>query len=163
MFRLAHKGDFESILKIQEENLIHNTNPEMGFLVYPITQADLEKYKVFVVEENNEILGYFAGTKLEDGLFANLFVDRVNKEYFYGKHVVLSPEIKGAGVIKKFEDFILTKLVEERFKVFVGEICLNPLNKRSFDFHVGVQGFEKVDEYVDENNYTWGVFIKALG
>jgi hypothetical protein len=165
MFRRANPKDFEQILLVQQENLLQrSTSAESGFLVYPITRADLEigKYTIFVIVEDNQIQGYFAGCRLSNEMLANFNTSIIPENCFYWKHVALASHVKGGGIIKEFETFCFSEINKEGYQCLVGEICLNPLNKRSLEFHTYTQGLEKIDEYKDLNGYTWGIFIKKL-
>jgi len=136
IIRLALEIDSKDIYKLSrivhfdKENFQSN-----GFLMANITEKQYKKFilnkaKIFVAEDNGEIVGYVHILNKEEYLKTN--THNLNKEidYIYIKQIVALP---GTGLNIGHN---LYKYIKENFKINIyASVFSIPLNKRSLIFH----------------------------
>lgn len=179
------KEDIKQILDVQNSRLLKNQDPEdpatkeSGFLINEIDQTNLEhaidhnqKESLLITAKNVEgkIVGYFLAYDMEYFLQENpnwlqeTGFDRsllTENKVLYGKHVASDKSIPGVG---RELDRKLFELAKERgYTLYLGEICEGPIvNQKSIDVHTGEFEMRKIGEYQDQNNYSWGIYVKDL-
>ncbi len=50
----------------------------------------------------------------------------------------------------------------EKMMFAVAEICLNPFNRKSYEFNTNVMNWGKIGERISQNKDTWGIFKHDL-
>lgn len=180
--RIATTSDIDGIISIQNKNLLPSINitdssklefSNKGFLVYPVTNKELEKivdepkkHILIVASNGNEIEGYilaydFDTWKTEKPSWRAIINNGESlddKKILYFRHITVKP---GSGIAIGLENNLFSESKKMGYQYIIGEILRKPIhNNRSMEFHKRI-GFNVIGE-IQEKNMTWDLVLKDL-
>lgn len=149
-----------------------------GFLVHLLSEEEagrmLQNSQEYlrVYESQRGIEGYIAAYDRESWLVRDQKINKtislvpespiiLNQPYVYLRHIAVRNDAP-CGVATTIENEFLKEMAERGYDRAIGEISLNPLNKRSFNYHLA-KGFSLIGvNYDPDLKITWGVVCKEL-
>ncbi len=185
----AAQADIDAISSIQSERLIipetnldKSKTEEGGFLVYPISNEELEElirdgmsHMVKVAKLENKTVGYIisydmkAWEAIHPDWFSRLQATTEektllkNQPVLYGRHIAVDQHVNTSSKIgQKLLNATLEEAMQRGYVFYVVEVLKEPIaNKRSANF-VDKAGFRLIGETKDEKSRVWSVFVKNL-
>lgn len=180
--RVATLEDTKSIILIGDMHDLrkkdHHRATKEGFLVYLLNEEEVgrmlqspQEY-LRVYESPRGIEGYIAAYDRERWLLKDQRINRtislvpesleiLNSPYVYLRHIAVRNDAV-CGVAITIENEFLKEMREKGYDRAIGEISLNPLNKKSLNYHLA-KGFSLIGvNYDPDLKITWGVVCKEL-
>ncbi len=180
--RKMQTKDVSQILAIQTEHDITKKDVkkqlEEGFLVHLMSKKEIHSFTLLsdrflmVYDKNKTIQGYLSvydgeAWCAQDAEWSDIQLDLpVYNSFFqdcwiYCRHIatrISAPQ----NTAFSLEHATFEEAVARGYHCAVGEICLNPFNKRSYDFNTRCIGWKKIGSLQRSDGFLWGVFGKNL-
>lgn len=147
--RLATENDLNEINKLFTEVVKDlNDNKRIDMLwgeFYPFCEfdSDIANKNMYVLENNNEIIGSFSLSTYDDPDYKNINWTSKNEKFFYLNRLVVLPSEQGKGYAKKMMQFIEEHARKNKFDVIRLTVYCENI------FAIGLYeklGFKKVNE-----------------
>lgn len=110
--RLANKNDIEKLNElfkavINDLNNVKKIDMLWGE-IYPFCEfeKDISNKEMYIMEENNEIIGSFVLSEFDDPDYHNIEWTSKNMRWFYLNRLAIHPSVQGKGFAKKAMEFI---------------------------------------------------------
>lgn len=147
--RLANKSDIVS-LNILFKEVIRDLKEvkKIDMLwgdIYPFCEFnnDIENEEMYIIEENNRIIGSFVLSDYDDPDYHKIKWDKERKRFFYLNRLAILPKEQGRGYAKATLKFIQNYAVEKNYDVIRLTVYENNLNAIKL---YEKNGFKRVEE-----------------